>query len=43
MPQGADLSISDFENYFRPQLEIFFKKGIDYIYKALLTLQKEAK
>jgi hypothetical protein len=42
MPYRTDLSIFDFENYFRPQLEVFFEKSIDYIYKALLTLQRNA-
>jgi hypothetical protein len=42
IPYRTDLSIFDFENYFRPQLEVFFEKSINYIYKALLTLQRNA-
>jgi hypothetical protein len=32
-----DLSVSDFETYFCPQLDMFFKESVDYIYKALIS------
>jgi hypothetical protein len=38
----TDLSISDFEDYFCPQLDIFLNKSIDHIYNALALLSINA-